>query len=90
MSNQDYWERTRYNPNLRRDALYVVQQQGNFPAKFLWGFFAVCGIAFWPLGVHGTGGIVAKAAWWGFLGLCGITAAVLATLAAAMRRRGAR
>ena len=88
--SDDYWEKTKYNPNLRRDALYVAQQQGNFPAKFLWGSLAACGVVFWPLAVHGTGGVVAKAAWWGFLGLCGIVAAVLASLAAASRRKVAR
>jgi hypothetical protein len=79
MSNDDYWERTKYNPNLRRDALYVVQQQGNFPAKFLWGFFGLCFIAFWPLMIHGTGGVVAKAAWWGLLGIFAVLFAVLAS-----------
>jgi hypothetical protein len=72
MSNQDYWERTKYNPNLRRDALYVVQQQGNDAAKFFWGGLAALFAFFWPLLIHGAGGIIAKAAWWGFLGICAV------------------
>jgi hypothetical protein len=79
MSNQDYWERTKYNPNLRRDAIHVAQSGGNFAAAFFWGFLGVCAVAFWPLGVHGTGGIVAKAAWWGFLGICAVLFAVRAS-----------
>ena len=87
MSNDPYWERTKYNPNLRRDALYVVQQQGNDAGLFFWGFIVLCFAALWPLGVHGTGGVVAKVAWWGFLGVCVIVAAVLVSLSAALRRK---
>jgi hypothetical protein len=86
----DYWESTENNPNLRRDIIYVARSGGNDAAKFFWGFIGLCIAGFWPLGVHGTGGVVAKAAWWGFLGVCVVVAAVLASLGAALRRRGAR
>ena len=75
--SDDYWERTRYNPNLRRDALYVAQSQGNAAAKIFWGGLAILFAFFWPLAVHGIWGIVAKAAWFGFLGICGVAVAVL-------------
>ena len=83
--SDDYWERTKYNPNLRRDALYVAQQQGNDAAKIFWGGLAILFAFFWPCAVHGTGGIVAKAAWWGFLGLC--TAVTLAVITVRQGRR---
>ena len=84
--SDDYWERTKYNPNLRRDALYVAQQQGSFPAKFFWGGLAVLGAVFWPCAVHGTGGIVAKVAWWGFLGLCTVVTLAVITVRQGRRR----
>jgi hypothetical protein len=85
MSNDPYWERTKYNPNLRRDALYVAQSGGNDAGKILWGGLAVLGAVFWPCAVHGTGGVVAKVAWWGFLGLCAVV-----TLAVITVRQGSR
>jgi hypothetical protein len=61
MSQDPYWEKTKYNPNMRRDAIHVVQQTGNGPAKFMWGgllaIFAVIGTAIWPYFIwHGEGG----------------------------------
>lgn len=73
--SDDYWERTKHSPNMKRDALYVVRSGGNDAGKFLWGGLGLLFAFFWPLEIHGTGRIVAMAAWWGFLGIVAIIAA---------------
>lgn len=84
MSNDPYWERTRYNPNLRRDALYVAQQTGSGAGKFFWGALLFLGVAFWPSwALHGETRTVVSWAWYGT-----IAAVVIWVLAAVSVRQG--
>ena len=68
--NDPYWDRTRYNPNLRRDALYVAQQTGSGAAKVFWGAMLFAVVAFWPLwALHGMARAYVAVAWFGLVAI---------------------
>ena len=72
MSNQPdpYWERTRYNPNLRRDATYIAQNVGSGSGGWFWGILVGIGVVFWPsYALHGETQVAASIAWYGTIGI---------------------
>ena len=87
--NDPYWDRTKYNPNLRRDALYVAQQTGSGAAKGFWGGLLFLIVAFWPLwALHGLARAIAIIAWFGVIAIGVIWFLAAVSVAQARKRRG--
>lgn len=75
-----YWERTRHNPNLRRDARYVAARQADSGvAGAFWGAMLALCVLFWPsYALHGETRAVVSLIWYGavFAGVTWIAIAV--------------
>lgn len=68
MSNDPYWERTRYNPNMKRDALYVAQTAGSGAGAWFWGILIGLCVLFWPsYALHGETQVVVSCVWYGLI-----------------------
>lgn len=71
--NQDpYWERTRYQYSMKRDAIHVASTVGKGAAGVFWGGLAGLLAVFWPCLLHGSAAVAAMILWWGLLGVLGI------------------
>lgn len=69
MDHDPYWERTRYNYNIKRDSLHVAGQAGKGSAAVLWGSLAGVIAVFAPLMLPSPVRIAAMIIWWGLLGI---------------------
>ena len=67
MSPDPYWERTRNNPSLRRDARYVAARQADSGvAGAFWGAMLALCVLFWPsYALHGETRAVVSLIWYG-------------------------
>ena len=86
-TRDDYWDRTRHNPNLRRDALYVAQQTGAGAGAWFWGLLIGAAVVFWPsYALHGETRTAVSVAWYGLIGLGAIVFLVAVTVGQARRQ----
>jgi len=67
-----YWEKTKYNYNIKRDALHVASTTSNGSAGAFWGGMLGLAAIFWPLALPAPARIIVMFAWWGLLGVFGI------------------